>query len=117
MKPLSLAKEIREGKLEDIELVKSLDIHHNMVQTSAIIQIVSRKLCNEQIVDKLTYISQFRDPKVNKLFGTDTLGHFSMAALKVLDTIESKKRYDELTSNLDEWDKEIVERLATGMFN
>jgi len=115
MKPLSLAKEIREGKLNDDELVKCLDIPHNQVLVGAISQIVSRKLCNEQIIEQLARISEFRDPKVNKLFGVDTLGHYSIAALKALDSYESKKRYAELVSGLDEWDKEIVERISSGI--
>lgn len=115
MKPLTLSREIREGKLDDNELVKCLDIHHNQVLLSAISQIVSKKLCNEQIIEKLTHISQFRDPKVNKLFGIDTIGHYSIAALWALNTPESKKIYEQLMFNFDEWDKEIVERIAKDM--
>ncbi|MDQ0885057.1 hypothetical protein QFZ81_000145 [Paenibacillus sp. V4I9] len=115
MKPLTLAKEIREGKLNDVELVNCLDIHHNQVQFSAISQIVRKKLCNEKIIEKLVYISQYRDPIVNKLFGIDTLGHYSAAALWALNTPESKKQYELLMNELDEWDKEIVERIAHGM--
>lgn len=115
MKPLSLSKEIREGKLSDSEIIKCLDIHHNQVLLSAISQIVSRKLCNEEIISKLAYISKFRDPNVNKLFGIDTIGHFSIAALLALDTPESRRKYEELMSYLDEWDQEIVARVAQGI--
>lgn len=115
MNPLTLSKEIREGKLDDIELIRCLDIHHNQVQFSAISQIVSRKLCDEQIIEKLIYISQYRDPKVNKLFGIDTLGHYSIAALGVLNTSKSQKEYKLFMSDLDDWDKEIVERIAKSM--
>lgn len=115
MKPLSLSREIREGKLNDQEIIKCLDIHHNQVLVSAISQIISRKLCNEEIISKLTDISKFRDPKVNKLFGVDTIGHYSIAALFVMDTLESKSKYEELIVDLDNWDKEIVERIAEGI--
>lgn len=53
MKPLRLSKEIREGKLNDLEIIKCLDIHHNQVLVSAISQIASRKLCNDEIISKL----------------------------------------------------------------
>ncbi|MGF7046952.1 peroxiredoxin [Paenibacillus sp. DS2015] len=115
MKPLSLSKEIRESKLNDLEIIKCLDIHHNQVLVSAISQIVSRKLCNEEIISKLAYISKFRDPNVNKLFGIDTIGHYSIAALLAIDIPESKRKYEELVADLDDWDKEIVERIAEGM--
>ncbi|MFD0671914.1 hypothetical protein [Cohnella sp. GCM10027633] len=115
MKPLSLSKEIREGKLNDLELIQCLNIHHNQVLVSAMSQIVSRKLCNEEIISKLSYISKFRDPNVNKLFGIDTIGHYSIAALMVIGTPESISKYGELMANLDDWDKEIVERIAEGM--
>lgn len=115
MKPLVLSKEIREGKLNDQEIVNCLDIQHNQVLVSAISQIISRKLCNEEIISKLTCISKFRDPNVNKLFGIDTIGHYSIAALFALDTLESKRKYEELMADLDDWDKEIVKRIAEGI--
>ncbi|MFM9281031.1 hypothetical protein [Paenibacillus jiagnxiensis] len=117
LKPLTLSKEVREGKLNDLEIIKCLDVHHNQVLVSAISQIVSRKLCNEEILSKLAEISKFRDPKVNKLFGIDTLGHYSIAAFKVINTPDSKKKYEELMNDLDGWDKEIVQRIAEGMEN
>lgn len=117
MKPLSLSREIREGKLNDLEIIKCLDIHHNQVLVSAINQIVSRKLCNEKIISRLVEISEFRDPKVNKLFGIDTIGHYSIAALGTINTPESKLKYEELMTNLDEWDKEIVIRIVNNMNN
>lgn len=117
LKPLSLSKEIREGKLSDSEIIQCLDIPHNQVLVSAISQIVSRKLCNEEVILKLAEISKFRDPKVNKLFGVDTIGHYSIAALRAINTIESNKKYEESISELDEWDKEIVQRIAEGMDN
>lgn len=113
MKPLSLSKEIREGKLNDLEIIKCLDIHHNQVLVSAIDQIVSRKLCNEKVISKLVEISEFRDPKVNKLFGIDTIGHYSIAALWTI----SKMKYEELMTELDDWDKEIVIRIGNNMNN
>lgn len=117
MKPLSLSKEIREGKLNDLEIIKCLEIPHNQVLVSAISQIVSRKLSNEEVISKLSDISKFRDPKVNKLFGIDTIGHYSIAALCAINTPESKKKYEELMANLDDWDREIVLRIAEGMNN
>ena len=117
MNHLSLAKEIREGELNDLEIIKCLDIQHNQVLVSAISQIVSRKLNNDLIISKLADISIFRDPKVNKLFGIDTIGHYSIAALWALNTPESKKKYKELMNDLDDWDKEIVQRIAEGMNN
>ncbi|NMO94994.1 hypothetical protein [Paenibacillus lemnae] len=115
MKPLSLSKEIKEGKLNDLEIIQCLDIHHNQVLVSAISQIVSKKLCNEEIISKLSCISTFRDPNVNKLFGIDTIGHYSIAALLVIGNPESINKYEELMADLDDWDKEIVERIAEGM--
>lgn len=112
---LSLSKEIRKGELNDLEIVQSLDICHNQVLLSAIGQIISRKLCNQEIISKLAHISKFRDPNVNKLFGIDTIGHYSIAALLVINTPESQKKYDELMCDLDNWDKEIVERIAQGI--
>ncbi|MFB5673953.1 hypothetical protein ACE3NQ_10890 [Paenibacillus terreus] len=117
LKPLTLSKEIREGKLSDLEIIKCLDVHHNQVLVSAISQIVSRKLCNEEIILKLAEISTFRDPKVNKLFGIDTLGHYSIAALKAINTPESKKKYEVLMNGLDDLDKEIVQRIVEGIGN
>lgn len=111
MKPLVLSKEIREGKLNDQEIVNCLDIQHNQVLVSAISQIISRKLCNEEIISKLTCISK----NVNKLFGIDTIGHYSIAALFALDTLESTRKYEELMADLDDWDKEIVKRIAEGI--
>lgn len=80
---LSLSKQIREGELNNLELVKSLD---------------------KEIISKLAHISKFRDPNVNKLFGIDTIGHYSIAALLVINTPESPKKYEELMSDLDNWD-------------
>lgn len=117
MKLLSLSKDIREGKLNDQEIIKCLDIHHNQVLVSAIGQIVKRKLCNEKIISRLVEISKFRDPKVNKLFGIDTLGHFSIAALRAINTPESIMKYEELMTELDDWDKEIVIRIVNNMMN
>lgn len=45
---------------------------------------------------------------MNKLFGIDTIGHYSIAALGALNTSESKKKYKELMNDLGDWDKEIV---------
>lgn len=115
MKPLSLSKKIREGELNDLEIIQCLDICHNQVLLSAIGQIISRKLCDQEIISKLAHISKFRDPIANKLFGIDTIGHYSIAALLVINTPESKKKYEELIENLDNWDKEIVERIAKGI--
>lgn len=78
MKSLSLSKEIREGKLNDLEIIKCLDIHHNQVLIS-------------------------------------TIGHYSIAALLAIGTPESKSKYEELMDDLDNWDKEIVKRIAEGM--
>ncbi|ASR48557.1 MULTISPECIES: hypothetical protein [Paenibacillus] len=115
MNLLTLSKEIREGKISDDKLVECLDIHHNQVMMNAMSQIAKKKLCNEKIIEKLKHISQFRDPKVNKLFGIDTLGHYSIAVLRVLNTSESIKQYDLLMAELDDFDKEIVERIAEGI--
>lgn len=115
MKLLTLSKEIREGKIGDDQLVECLDIQHNQVQLDAMSQIAKKKLCNEKIIEKLKHISQFRDPKVNKLFGIDTLGHYSIAVLRVLNTSESIKQYELLMSELDDFDKGIVERITEGI--
>ncbi|MEK4114610.1 hypothetical protein NST44_00140 [Paenibacillus sp. FSL W8-0919] len=117
LKPLSLSKEIREGKLSDLEIIKCLDIPHHQVLVSAISQIVSRRLGNEEMISKLAELSKFRDPKVNKLFGVDTLGHYSIAALPAINTVESNKKYEELMNDLDDWDKEIVQRIGEGLDN
>lgn len=108
MGDLNLIKDIQQDKLGRDELVNCLDIPQNYVLSNTILKIVRKKIYGDDVVDKLTKLKVYMK-KENKLFGIETVGHLAVAALYALNTEKSIGKFNEIMSELSEWDKECVE--------
>lgn len=105
---LSLIKDIQQDKLSKEELIKCLDIPHNYVLSNTILKIVRQNINEDDVIDKLAEL-KVHMKKENKLFGIETVGHLAVAALYVLNSEKSLKKYKEIMLTLSDWDKECVE--------
>ena len=103
-------KLIKEGNYEKKELEEFLKYSNPFVLSNTMKEIVKHKYINERIKKRLIEISEFKD-KRNVLMGIYTSGHLAVATLIKLGYI--KKTLDCYTQ-LDEYDKDIVDKLVEG---
>lgn len=112
MNVLSLIREIEQNNMEPDKLIQCLDIPQNFVLSNAIKQIVRLKLDNKVVIEKLSKLSLLTQ-KENQLIGIYCVGHLAIAALAKLESNEAISRYDEIMKQLNNWDKDCVEKLIS----
>lgn len=102
-----IIRDIKEDKLSQQELIECLEIPQKFVINNAIIKIISLQINNLIVVDKLVKITQYKQPE-HEFMDSITLGHLATAALEIINTVESRERYQQIFETLSQEEKENV---------
>ncbi|MDQ6423116.1 hypothetical protein RB620_27165 [Paenibacillus sp. LHD-117] len=102
-----LVKQIENNTIKNEDLIFCMEDHNFGVVTMSMFKAIERKYCNQRIVDRLAELSRLL--KDNKFIGPWQMGHVALAALSLLESESSKKKFIELFENLNENDKFLVD--------
>lgn len=105
-----IIKEIQDSTYFEEDIVKYLDIKNNFVLSNAMKAIVKRQCSTDKVIKKIKEISQYRQKK-HILIGMYTVGHLAIATLIRLGV---NKEYLDIYIKLDNFDKNIVDKLSEG---
>lgn len=105
-------EEKTKNSFDETAVVESLDYPYPKVQVTALIQIVKGNISNAEVIFKLIELSKCRNEEIHKVFGKDTIGHYSIAALQVLNTYESTKAFEDIMNELEEREQNIIKRIV-----
>jgi hypothetical protein len=94
-----------------LEVMKQCLYSKNLlIKPNAICAIVRLRLFDNEVINRLSEIAGNINNE-SLLLGTYNSGHFALAALKILNTPISLKKYNEIFPELDDLQKHNVERL------
>ena len=108
MSTYKIISEVQNGNKSNFELEEYLLLNNIFVLSNVMKEIVKRKLISPNIESRLKEISSYRN-KEHILIGIYTIGHLSIATLIKLGY---PKYHLDVYSNLDDFDKEIVNKLS-----
>ena len=82
-----------------------------LVKVNAIIAVLREKITEESVICKLNYISQniYQEPKV---IGEWNTGHYAMAVLNLLNTMDTQEMYNNNMDKLDVYAQQGVKKLS-----
>lgn len=105
-------EEKTKNSFDETAAIEYLDHPYPKVQVTALIQIVKSNISNAEVISKLIELSKYRNEEIHKIFGKDTIGHYSIAALQVLNTYESTRAFEDIMSELEEREQNIIKRIV-----
>ncbi|RAS72875.1 hypothetical protein [Priestia endophytica] len=105
-------EEKTKNMVDEAAFIECLDYPNPKVQVTALIQIVKGNISNAEVVSKLIELSKCRNEEIHKVFGKDTIGHYSIGALQVLNTYESTRAFEDIMSELEEGEQNIIKRIV-----
>lgn len=107
MSIFKIISEVQNGNKSNLELEEYLLLNNKFVLSNVMKEIVKREHISPNIESRLKEISSYRN-REHILIGIYTIGHLSIATLIKL----GYSNYNlDIYSNLDDFDKEIVNKL------
>ena len=104
---LTLTKRIMQNELTIQELIECLDIPNGPVIQHTILRLIEKRVQNPNVHIKLLEYSKYMDSRF-KILGLCKIGHLAIYALKKLEYTED---YQKIYEELQDEDKEQIERL------
>ncbi|WP_291584067.1 hypothetical protein [Clostridium sp. UBA6640] len=105
-----IIKKIQQGNYVNEELQEFLEINNIFVLSNTMKEIVKLQYKTEKIISRLIEVSEYRKSSY-VLMGVYTIGHLAIATLLKLGF---KKEKLNCYNDLDDFNKDIVEKLVKG---
>ena len=102
-----LVKQLDNDTIANDDLIICMKDYNYVVIAKAMFKAIERSYCNDEIVDRLAELTNLL--KDSKFIGPWQMGHVALATLSLLDNDGATKKFSELSENLSENDKFLVD--------
>ena len=102
-----LIEKVEDDTIKNEELIILLNEENYRAISDAILTVIERKYCVEQIINRLVELSGRLTN--NKLIGPWQIGHVAIATLYLVEDDKARKKYYEILGELDELNQFLVD--------